>query len=220
MNIRVLGFDLRARPKTGSDRQGRPKTKVLCQHNCRDERGQSDAGGPAVPAVSEADRQTAVGVPAGRRRPGLWAFPSRRTCGEGKTARRRRGGLLWGTHARAGHARRLAARRRRRSPFGVGPRFPPEQALTGRPPRSAGSRQGSVVTPGGAPTPPGCATCVGRARRRRTGRGPGFLRSRPPGIGTASPAPPRPVPPPRRLMKASARRTGSDPAAWFDPRYE
>ena len=86
----------------------------------------------------------------------------------------------------------------------------PEPRTVRDAPPSAGSRQGAVVPPGGAPTPPECGTCVSPARRRRTGRGPGFPRAPSTGTDAASPAPSRFVPPPRRLMKAPLGGRGEE----------
>jgi hypothetical protein len=55
----------------------------------------------------------------------------------------------------------------RRSPYGVGPRFP---AASRR--RSASSWQGIVVSPGGAPTLPECALCVSAPAGAAPVRGP------------------------------------------------
>src|SRR5438105_9802792 len=55
--------------------------------------------------------------------------------------------------------------------------------------RSAGSRQGIVVSPGGAPTPPECEG-ANLARGRRPSPRPGIAGRRLPELGTCSPVPP------------------------------
>jgi hypothetical protein len=91
----------------------------------------------------------------------------------------------------------------RRSPYGVGPRF-----LRRHAPPSAGSRQGIVVPPGGAPTPPGCVLCVSTPAGAAPARGPEL-----PGAGCRILGPVlrsrlRPAPRSRRLMSAPLWRAG------------
>src|SRR5947209_9007494 len=73
----------------------------------------------------------------------------------------------------------------RRSHHGDGPRFL-RRSFT---PPSASSWQGIVVSPGGAPPPPGCVA-ANHARGRRPSPRPGIAGRRLPDLGTCSPVPP------------------------------
>src|SRR5205085_4865501 len=73
--------------------------------------------------------------------------------------------------------------------------------------RSAGSRQGIVVSPGGAPTPPGCEG-ANLARGRRPSPRPGIAGRRLPDQGPVLRSHLWPAPRSRRLMSAPLSEQG------------
>jgi hypothetical protein len=167
--------------------------------------------------------QPAIIVPATRAAPGLWLRFLLKAREEGKTARRRRGVFsLKDTHSLSGL--RGASRR------AVGGVFRRPAALSSEVQALSRGASASSVSrlPAGVHSNPGRSPNAARVRGLRQPHPRAPLRpkariSRAPGHRGCGPhlrPAPRSVPPPRRLMKASPRRTRWGAVAQADPRYK